>query len=128
MTGCPFCDFENPVLSNALAFACFDVNPVTEGHLLVLPRRHVASWFETRADERLAILELVDMGRHMLDDRNRPDGYNLGLNVGAAAGQTIPHLHMHLIPRYHGDSADPRGGVRGVIPAKQWYPSEGDAS
>jgi diadenosine tetraphosphate (Ap4A) HIT family hydrolase len=93
-----------------------------------LTRRHVASWFDTRPDERQAILELVDMGRHMPDDRHRPDGYRLGATVGQAAGQTIAHLHRHLIPRYRGDCADPRGGVRGVIPAKQWYPSEGDAS
>ena len=122
MNGCPFCAFDVPVISNELAFACFDKYPVNPGHLLILPRRHVATWFEATKDEQAALLALLDEGRQLLDERYRPDGYNIGINVGAAAGQTIVHLHVHLIPRHCGDCAEPRGGVRGVIPARQSYP------
>jgi diadenosine tetraphosphate (Ap4A) HIT family hydrolase len=109
------------VLSNSLAFACFDKYPVSVGHLLVLTKRHVATYFESTADERAALIELIDAGKALLDGRYGPAGYNIGINVGATAGQTIPHLHVHLIPRYAGDVADPRGGVRGVIPDRQKY-------
>jgi diadenosine tetraphosphate (Ap4A) HIT family hydrolase len=126
MSECPFCGGVPVVLSNELVFGCLDKNPVTQGHLLLLPRRHVMSWFDATVVERMALLALADEARHWLEQRFSPDGYNLGVNVGATAGQTIPHLHMHLIPRYAGDCADPRGGVRGVIPGRQWYPSEGD--
>ena len=120
-TPCPFCDPAEPVLGNALAAAIFDANPVTPGHLLILARRHVASYFEATAEEKAALLELLDAARALLDQRFQPVGYNIGINVGAAAGQTVMHLHVHLIPRYRGDVADPRGGVRGVIPARQNY-------
>jgi diadenosine tetraphosphate (Ap4A) HIT family hydrolase len=122
MRACPFCAFEDAVLRSELAYARFDKYPVTEGHLLILPLRHVATWFEATADERAALLALVDEGKRMLDERHAPDGYNIGINVGVAAGQTVMHLHVHLIPRYRGDVADPRGGVRGVIPQRQHYP------
>ncbi len=125
---CPFCDPAAPLLANELAWACFDRNPVTRGHLLVLTRRHVPDWFEATDAERLAVLALIDEGRKFLSDRFDPAGYNIGTNAGAASGQTIPHLHVHLIPRYVGDCADPRGGVRGVIPSRQWYPVEGGSS
>jgi diadenosine tetraphosphate (Ap4A) HIT family hydrolase len=121
MDTCPFCDAEEAVLSNALAYARFDKYPVNPGHLLILPRRHVPEFFEASASERAALIELLDAGKRLLDQRFRPDGYNIGVNVGAAAGQTIMHLHLHLIPRYRGDVAEPRGGVRGVIPARQTY-------
>ncbi len=127
MSACPFCNIKDPVLGNELAFACFDKYPVNEGHLLALPRRHVASWFDTTREERAALLALLDEGRQLLDARFKPDGYNIGINIGEAAGQTIMHLHVHLIPRFRGDCANPRGGVRGVIPAKQSYPIEGEA-
>ena len=119
MDECPFCDATAAVLSNALALARFDKYPVSVGHLLVMTRRHVASYFESTAAERAALMELIDAGKALLDERFSPAGYNIGINVGATAGQTIAHLHVHLIPRYAGDVADPRGGVRGVIPDKQ---------
>ena len=122
MNSCPFCAFDAPVISNALAFACFDKYPVNRGHLLILPRRHVATWFEATQEEQAALLALLDEGKQLLDEQYKPDGYNIGINVGAAAGQTIRHLHVHLIPRHFGDCADPRGGVRGVLPARQSYP------
>lgn len=125
---CPFCKPDHVVLSNALAVACFDKYPVNQGHLLLVPRRHVATWFDASADERAALFVLLDEGRRLLDTRFSPDGYNIGINVGEAAGQTIMHLHVHLIPRYRGDCAAPRGGVRGVIPGKQWYPGPENAS
>jgi len=128
MTICPFCNAQGAVLGNDLAFAQFDKYPVNEGHLLVLPRRHVASWFEATGQERSALLAMLDEGRHLLETLFRPDGYNIGINSGEAAGQTIMHLHVHLIPRFRGDCAEPRGGVRGVIPARQTYPIEGEAS
>jgi diadenosine tetraphosphate (Ap4A) HIT family hydrolase len=121
MQDCPFCDAAEAVLSNALAYARFDRYPVNEGHLLIVTRRHVADWFDTSGPEKLALLELLDEGRRLLEHRFRPDGYNVGINVGADAGQTIRHVHVHLIPRYRGDVGNPRGGVRGVIPARQNY-------
>ena len=130
MNSCPFCHPEvAPLLSNELAFACLEKYLVNEGHLLLVPRRHVASWFDAAFEERASLLTLIDQGRRWLESRDSPNGYNIGINIGAAAGQTIMHLHVHLIPRYHGDSSDPRGGgVRGVIPGKQWYPSPGGST
>jgi diadenosine tetraphosphate (Ap4A) HIT family hydrolase len=118
---CPFCTDENIVLRNELMQGRFDLNPVTPGHLLVIPFRHVADFFALTPAERTAMFALVDEAKVLLDARFKPDGYNLGINVGSAAGQTIAHVHLHLIPRYHGDVANPRGGVRGVVPAKQNY-------
>jgi len=109
------------VASNALAFALRDAFPVTPGHTLVIPRRLVPTWFDATRDEQLALLELVDEVKRQLDSELRPDGYNVGFNAGTAAGQTVPHLHVHVIPRYAGDVADPRGGVRHVIPGKGNY-------
>lgn len=121
MDDCPFCRSGDAVLGNALAYARFDKFPVSPGHLLVLPRRHVADFFEASREERAALLELIDAGKALIEENLRPDGYNIGINVGVAAGQTVMHLHVHLIPRFRGDMADPRGGVRGVIPARQKY-------
>jgi diadenosine tetraphosphate (Ap4A) HIT family hydrolase len=109
------------VASNALAFAIRDGFPVSPGHTLVVPRRLVAMWFEATREEQLAILELVDVVKRALDEERRPDGYNVGFNAGAAAGQTVMHLHVHVIPRYLGDMDDPRGGVRHVIPGRGNY-------
>lgn len=104
------------VAGNRAAFAIFDRFPVTEGHALVVPRRLIGTWWEATDEERADMLALVDEVRAVLDERHQPDGYNLGVNVGEAAGQTVPHLHLHVIPRYEGDVPDPRGGVRHVIP------------
>ena len=104
------------VASNRSAFALGDSFPVTEGHTLVIPRREIASWWEAAPDERADLLALVDVVRAQLDEQYKPDGYNVGFNAGRAAGQTIDHLHIHIIPRRVGDMEDPRGGVRHVIP------------
>ena len=118
---CPFCEPDEPVLANALAYARWDTSPVNPGHLLLIPYRHVETWFDASDGEKQALWTLLDQAKIVLDANYRPDGYNIGMNVGAAAGQTILHLHIHLIPRYRGDVAEPRGGVRGVIPARQNY-------
>jgi diadenosine tetraphosphate (Ap4A) HIT family hydrolase len=120
---CPFCTLppDRIVAQSALALAVRDAFPVSPGHTLIVPRRHVGSFFEVSAEERAEMLALLDAAKAQIEAANRPDGYNVGINDGAAAGQTVAHLHMHLIPRYRGDVADPRGGVRWVIPTKADY-------
>lgn len=120
---CPFCELpvQRVVLSNALGMVIRDAFPVSPGHTLVLPLRHVGSFFELSNDERTAVLALLDEAKVQLDGEFHPAGYNIGINDGAVAGQTIGHLHIHLIPRYAGDQADPRGGVRWIFPGKADY-------
>lgn len=109
------------VASNALAFAVRDGYPVSRGHTLVITRRQVATWFDATREEQLALIDLVDRVKQQLDAELRPAGYNVGFNAGEAAGQTVMHLHVHVIPRFGGDMDDPRGGVRHVIPWKGNY-------
>lgn len=109
------------IAENPLAVAKRDVHPVSRGHTLIIPRRHVVTFFETTEEERLVMFRLIDEAKAILDQEHHPDGYNIGVNNGRAAGQTVMHLHMHLIPRYAGDKADPRGGVRWVLPEKAAY-------
>lgn len=109
------------VASNDLAFAIRDAFPVNPGHTLVVPRRVVAEWWDTTVDEQHAIFDLVDRVKRRLDAELSPGGYNVGFNAGAPAGQTVGHLHVHVIPRFAGDMADPRGGVRHVIPQRGNY-------
>lgn len=123
--GCPFCGVAAPVLESELALAVEDKYPVAPGHLLVVPRRHVAGYFDATPAEKAALWALVEEARAHLEATRSPDGFNLGVNVGAAAGQTVFHLHVHVIPRYEGDVSDPTGGVRGVIPGMQNYRREG---
>lgn len=118
---CPFCHPDSLLFENDLAYACQDKYPVNPGHLLIIPKRHVADFFLITEAEKVALLSLLDVAKRHLDDKHAPAGYNVGINVGEAAGQTIPHVHLHLIPRYHGDTENPRGGVRGVIPSMQSY-------
>ena len=124
MTGtCLFCILaaERIVLANELAVVIRDSFPVSPGHTLIIPKRHVGSFFDVTGDEREAMLALLDSAKLGLDAAFHPDGYNVGINDGEAAGQTVPHLHLHLIPRYAGDSEDPRGGVRWIFPDKAKY-------
>ena len=120
---CPFCPAKDReiIASHALAVAVADSFPLTKGHSLIVPRRHVASFFELTLDERLAMLGLLDEAKAVLDRQHAPDGYNIGINDGTAAGQTVMHVHVHLIPRYRGDADDPRGGVRWIFPRKAEY-------
>lgn len=123
---CPFCTLpESRVLfRNDAAVAILDAYPVSQGHTLVIPLRHVASFFDATVEERDAMLALLDQAKLQLESEFSPAGYNIGINDGAAAGQTVGHLHVHLIPRYPGDRPDPRGGVRWIIPDKADYWSE----
>lgn len=120
---CLFCTIpaEQVLIEHPLALAARDSYPVSKGHTLIIPRRHVVTFFDTTEEERRAMLKLLDEMKARLDREHKPDGYNIGINNGAAAGQTVMHVHMHLIPRYAGDRADPRGGVRWVIPEKAAY-------
>lgn len=118
---CPFCSPRAYLAENAQAVAFPDGFPVSEGHALVTPRRHVADLFELKPDELAAVWALLGPVRDLLNAKYRPDGFNVGVNVGAAAGQTVAHAHVHLVPRYRGDLADPRGGVRWILPAKADY-------
>ncbi len=122
-TDCVFCILEESrqLFSNDLAVAIADGFPVSRGHTLIIPRRHIASLFEATSEERSALWELVDQVRQYLMSEYSPDGFNLGINDGVAAGQTVMHLHIHLIPRYSGDTPDPRGGIRWVMPDKAKY-------
>lgn len=120
---CLFCCLPESrvLLRNETAIVVRDAFPVTRGHTLVIPLRHVESFFDTSAEERAAMFELLDTAKQQLQTEFTPDGFNIGINDGAAAGQTIRHLHMHLIPRYAGDRPDPRGGVRWIISEKADY-------
>ena len=124
--------FESPFLavpaddwlcSHELAFAIFDGFPVSPGHVLVTTRRIIETWFDATDEEQAALMALVKESKRLLDTQlsPKPDGYNIGFNSGGAAGQTVPHVHIHVIPRYLGDMPDPRGGVRHVIPDKANY-------
>lgn len=118
---CPFCHIQDIVLENHLAVAIYDKYPVSPGHLLIIPRRHMVDYFDATRGELQAISDLINQGKVLLDGERHPDGYNIGVNCGEAAGQTVMHLHIHLIPRYLGDLENPRGGVRGVIPDRRIY-------
>jgi diadenosine tetraphosphate (Ap4A) HIT family hydrolase len=119
---CLFCkDARGVSLSNTLAYSARDSYPVSPGHTLVIPRRHVASFFELTPEEVNACMALINEERKLLDEEFKPDGYNIGVNIGLAAGQSILHVHVHIIPRYKGDVDNPQGGVRHVIPKKAHY-------
>jgi diadenosine tetraphosphate (Ap4A) HIT family hydrolase len=121
---CPFCNPDPSSVrdSNAACLAIRDGFPVSPGHTLLIPKRHAGSFFDLTGEERKALLDLLDAVKRALDSEYHPNGYNIGVNDGPAAGQTVPHVHVHLIPRYKGDCEEPRGGIRWVIPerAKYW--------
>lgn len=123
MKPCPFCNLEpNRVLITDTVGTVFrDGFPVSPGHTLVIPHRHTGSFFDLTPVERAGLLALLDRAKENVEEKFRPDGYNIGINDGPSAGQTVPHLHIHLIPRYEGDRPDPRGGVRWVLPDKARY-------
>jgi diadenosine tetraphosphate (Ap4A) HIT family hydrolase len=120
---CAFCNLspERVIDENATAIAIRDGYPVSPGHTFLIPKRHTGSFFVLPEQERSDILALLDRAKLVLDREFKPQGFNIGINDGAAAGQTVPHLHVHLIPRFDGDLPDPRGGVRWVIPEKAKY-------
>ncbi len=131
---CRFCSLDESriILSNTHVIAIFDGFPVSPGHTLIIPKRHIASLFEATREEQTALFDLLAEMRQLLLDPTQspltqgrglqlPDGFNIGINDGAVAGQTVMHLHIHLIPRYAGDLPDPRGGVRWIFPDKANY-------
>ena len=109
------------IVEGKYGFAAFDRHPASEGHFLVIPYRHFASYFDINDEELVDLWRLVKRGKEIVDEKFHPDGYNIGINVGHWAGQSIHHLHIHVIPRYKGDVENPKGGVRGVIPHKKLY-------
>ena len=119
---CLFCkDPRGVSLERELAYSARDTYAVSPGHMLVIPKRHVASFFDLTPEEINACMELITEERKRLDEEFKPDGYNIGVNIGPAAGQSIFHVHIHIIPRYEGDVENPQGGVRHVIPKHAHY-------
>ena len=123
---CVFCDRDNIekntiILENELAFSRWDNFPVSEGHAEIIPKRHVASFFDLSSEEVLSIYKLAGATKRIIETRHNPDAFTIGINEGEAAGRTVHHLHIHLIPRYVGDVPEPRGGIRHIIPGKGTY-------
>jgi len=114
-TSCELCKPAMVLLQDELAYVRHDSNSLAPGHVLIIPRRHVANFFDMTAQEKVAVLALLDRAQAFIAEKHRPDGYNIGVNVGTAGGQSRMHVHVHLIPRYTGDVADPRGGIRCVL-------------
>ena len=125
-TGCLFCDiYQNKTelifYENDYFYARFDNFPVSPGHAEVVLKRHAASFFKLTAEEAPYLVQAIQEAKRIIDERHHPDAYNIGVNDGEAAGRTIHHLHIHMIPRYEGDVENPRGGVRHIIPGKGDY-------
>lgn len=122
---CIFCDIvknkNNIIAENDLAVAFYDSFPVSDGHALVIPKRHVETYFDLNEAEIAAIFELSQEIKRVIDDKFHPTGYNVGFNVGRDGGQTVMHCHLHIIPRYLGDIENPRGGIRNIIKSKTKY-------
>jgi diadenosine tetraphosphate (Ap4A) HIT family hydrolase len=120
---CPFCNLDSNriVTETEHTLTIRDGFPISPGHTLVIPKRHIASFFDITAEERNQLLDAIDHAKQALDKEIRPDGYNIGINSGEAAGQTVMHLHIHLIPRFNGDCTDPKGGIRWIFPDKAKY-------
>ena len=127
MDNCPFCNIEKTTDKSRIVYqddtwiAIYDNYPVSEGHVLLIPKRHVETFFNLNMIELGSLGVTIGIIKMILDKKFHPDGYNIGTNCGEAAGQTVMHCHIHIIPRYKGDMENPRGGVRGVIPEKQKY-------
>lgn len=121
---CPFCNPDSErelIVESATAFAMFDKFPVSNGHALIIPKKHCSDYFDLTFREQSACMFMLNTVKGILKKKLNPDGFNFGINVGESAGQTVSHVHIHLIPRYKGDVKEPRGGVRGVIPDRKNY-------
>jgi diadenosine tetraphosphate (Ap4A) HIT family hydrolase len=119
---CIFCELDRPTIAESgLSLAVFDAFPVSRGHALVVPRRHVVTVWDLHKDEYVDAFALVLKVRKVLDTLFKPDGFNIGVNCGEAAGQSVWHAHIHVIPRYTADVPNPRGGIRNIIPGKGNY-------
>ena len=123
---CPFCHLESNRIRHETEhlWVIRDGFPITAGHTLLIPKRHIASVFDLREAEFLALQSALQWAKADIEQEFTPTGYNLGINDGPDAGQTVMHLHVHLIPRYHGDCPDPRGGIRWIMPDKAKYWSD----
>ena len=117
----PFLEKRERLLENDVGFVIYDGFPVSKGHCLIVPHRVYSDYFDSTSEEVIGLQKLVLETKKLLDEKFQPDGFNVGINSGETGGQTVPHVHIHLIPRYKGDMENPRGGVRGVIPSKQKY-------
>lgn len=115
---CELCVLNEVLVENSLAYARYDNNSLSHGHVLVIPKRHVASFFDMTADEQSAVLSLLNQSQRLIQKQHAPDGYNIGVNIGKAGGQSRMHVHVHLIPRYTGDVINPQGGIRCVLAGK----------
>jgi diadenosine tetraphosphate (Ap4A) HIT family hydrolase len=122
-SNCFFCQLDdNQIISqDDLVMTIRDNFPVSQGHTLIIPKRHIVSFFEATEAEQMALLRALQAAKKYLNQQYAPDGYNIGINDGVAAGQTVMHLHIHLIPRYQGDCPNPRGGIRWIFPEKAVY-------
>ena len=121
---CPFCNPDSErelLLESATAYGMFDKFPVSNGHTLIIPKKHCSNYFELSFKEQSACWFMLNKAKEILTKEFKPDGFNIGININDAAGQTVPHVHIHIIPRYKDDVEEPRGGVRGVIPEKKSY-------
>ncbi|NCP83772.1 MAG: HIT domain-containing protein [Bacteroidetes bacterium] len=121
---CPFCNPDSNrelIVESATAYAIYDKFPVSDGHALIIPKKHCPDYFDLTFKEQAACIFMLNKVKEIVSEKFNPDGFNIGINVGEKAGQTVNHVHIHLIPRYDADVEDPRGGVRGVIPNKQKY-------
>jgi len=117
MTGCELCAPKDVLFESDFAYVCKEANPLSKGHVIVAPKRHVADFFGMSGAEQGSVLALLNRAQKMIREKYKPDGYNIGVNVGAAAGQSRMHVHVHLIPRYAGDVPKERNkGVRGIFP------------
>lgn len=127
LSNCPFCKPDSDrvvIIENRTVYSRYDKFPVSKGHAIIIPKRHCSDYFELTSEEQISCWEMVNDLKIILTEKYHPDGFNIGINVSEAAGQTIPHVHIHLIPRYKGDVKEPEGGVRGVIPHKKSYKLE----
>jgi diadenosine tetraphosphate (Ap4A) HIT family hydrolase len=116
---CELCTPNEVVFENALAYVRYESNSLSRGHVLVVPKRHVANFFDMTTEEQSAVLALLNQAHESSHAQHSPDGYNIGVNIGKAGGQSRMHVHVHLIPRYSGDVPDPRGGIRCVLAGKR---------
>ncbi len=120
---CIFCNIEKERIKveNEAAYAIYDGFPVSKGHMLIIPKKHFSNYFEADSQTKEQLWKLIEECKEIVDNKYNPDGYNIEVSCGGAAGQAVMHLHIHLMPRYKGDSGNPRVGVRGVIPNKRIY-------
>jgi diadenosine tetraphosphate (Ap4A) HIT family hydrolase len=114
MKGCELCAPKELLFESDFAYVCYEADSLSKGHVIVVPKRHVAGFFDMSAAEQGSIIALMNRAHRFLEEKHAPDGYNIGVNVGAAAGQARMHVHVHLIPRYAGDAHEGKG-VRAIF-------------